>query len=138
MLNTIEIISVKIQPKGWILNGSTLVPDAPGNSEREAILNWIKEGNTPESDAPTPVQLAQQAKAAIYGLLDETAQKYDYRTFAEVAQFVDSTTWKAEADGLLVWQDSVWLKAYELLKAPITSVDDFVVQLPEYIPSSGS
>jgi hypothetical protein len=77
-------------------------------------------------------QITQQAKSAVYALLDQTAQKYDYRNFAEVAQFVNSSEWKAEADGLLAWQDAVWTKAYELLKAPITSVDDFVSQLPKF------
>jgi hypothetical protein len=138
MINAIEIISVKTQSRGWLLNGNMLVPDAPGNSEREAILAWLAEGNIPESDTPTPEQLAQQAKTAVYGLLDQTAHKYDYRNFAEVVQFVNSNEWKAEADGLLAWQDAVWTKAYELLKAPIASVDAFVAQLPEYVPASGS
>jgi hypothetical protein len=133
MLNTIEITSVKIQQNGWLLNGNMSVPDAPGNSEREAILNWIAEGNTPlPPDAPTPEQLAEQAKAAVYILLDQTAQQYDYRNFAEVSQFLNSGTWKAEADGLLAWQDAVWIKAYELLKEPVTSVDAFLAQLPNY------
>jgi hypothetical protein len=83
-------------------------------------------------------QLAQQAKSAVYVLLDKTAQQYDYRDFAEVSQFVLSGTWKTEADALLAYQDTVWLKAYELLKAPITSVDDFMAQLPKYVPSSGT
>jgi hypothetical protein len=80
----------------------------------------------------TPEQLTQQAKSAVYVLLDKTAQQYDYRNFAEVSQFLNSGTWKAEADGLLAWQDAVWVKAYELLKEHITSVDDFMAQLPQY------
>jgi hypothetical protein len=83
-------------------------------------------------------KLAQQAKADVYALLDKTAQQYDYRNFAEVVQFVNSNEWKAEADGLLAWQDAVWTKAYELLKTSITSVDDFVAQLPKYVQSNGS
>lgn len=82
-------------------------------------------------------QFAKQAKSAVYNLLDQTAQQYDYRNFAEVSQFVNSNVWKAEADGLLAWQDAVWVKAYELLKEPITSVDDFTEQLPKYVPSNG-
>jgi hypothetical protein len=83
-------------------------------------------------------QFDRQAKAAVYDLLDQTAQKYDYRNFAEVAQFVSSNVWKAEADGLLAWQDAVWLKAYELLKEPVTNIFDFMAQLPKYVPSSDS
>jgi hypothetical protein len=98
--------------------------------QRPALVNSKLVELPPE--APTPEQLAQQAKSAVYILLGRTAQQYDYRDFAEVAQFVNSSVWKAEADGLLVWQDTVWVKAYELLKEPITSVDDFMVQLPKY------
>jgi hypothetical protein len=88
--------------------------------------------------APTQEQLIQEAKSTVYTLLDQTAKQYDYRNFAEVAQFVNSNMWKAEADGLLAWQDAVWVKAYELLKAPITSINDFMAQLPKYVPSSGA
>jgi hypothetical protein len=137
MLSTIEIISVKTQPKGWVLNGSMLVPDAPGNSEREAILAWIADGNTPfPLDAPTQEQLTQQSKIVVYSLLDQTAQQHDYRNFSEVVQFLNNGTWKAEAESLIMWQDAVWVKAYELLKSPVTSVDDFVTQLPKYDPYS--
>jgi hypothetical protein len=62
MLNTSEIISVKIQSNGWLLNGNMFVPDAEGNSEREAILNWIADGNTPEPEF-TDEELAANQKA---------------------------------------------------------------------------
>ena len=50
-----------------------------------------------------------------------------------MAQFVNSGVWKAEADALLAWQDALWVRAYELLKATITSVDDFVARLPKFL-----
>jgi hypothetical protein len=62
MFNTIEITSVKIQSNGWLLNGNMSVPDAPGNKEREAILKWIAEGNTPEPQF-TDEELAANQKA---------------------------------------------------------------------------
>jgi hypothetical protein len=110
------------------------------NQEADENLIGIteEEANTLINPKPTPEQLAQRAKTAVYALLDKTAQQYDYRNFAEVAQFVNSNVWKAEADGLLAWQDAVWTKAYELLKNPVTSIDDFLAQLPKYVPSSGS
>jgi hypothetical protein len=64
MLNTIEITSVKIQSNGWLLNGNMSVPDAPGNMEREAILKWISEGNTPEPQF-TDEELAANQKAKV-------------------------------------------------------------------------
>jgi hypothetical protein len=62
MLNTIEITSVKIQKNGWLLNGNIFVPDTPGNIEREAILKWLAEGNTPEPEF-TDAELLAQEKA---------------------------------------------------------------------------
>lgn len=99
--------------------------------KRPALINGELVELPPEP--PTPEQLAQQAKSSVYQLLDTTAQQYDYRNFAEVAQFVNSGTWKAEADALMAYQDSVWLKAYELLKEPVESVDGFVAQLPGFV-----
>jgi uncharacterized protein YaeQ len=139
MFNIVEVQSVKLQPNGWLLNGSVSVPDAPGNSDREAILKWIAAGNVPEpADGPTQEQLIQQAKMAVYNLLDQTAHQYDYRNFAEVAQFINSNIWKAEADSLLAWQDTLWAKVYELLKSHIVNIDDFVAQLPKYVSLSNS
>jgi hypothetical protein len=99
--------------------------------QRPALINGELVDLPPE--APTPEQLTQQAKSAVYGLLDQTAQQLDYRNMTEVSQFVLSGTWKEEADALLAWQDSVWVKAYELLKEPIESVEGFVAQLPKFI-----
>jgi len=65
MLNTIEITSVKTQQNGWLLNGNMSVPDASGNRERESIIAWISEGNTPDAeftDAELLVQAQQVAK----------------------------------------------------------------------------
>lgn len=99
--------------------------------QRLALINGELVELPPEP--PTPEQLAQQAKSAVYALLDQTAQQYDYRNFAEVSQFLNSGVWKAEAEALLAWQDAVWLKAYELLKEPIESVEGFVAQLPGFV-----
>jgi negative regulator of genetic competence, sporulation and motility len=103
---------------------------------RSALVNNELVELPPE--APTQEQLNQQAKSAVYTLLDQTANIYDYKNFAEVVQFVNSATWKAEADGLLAWQDAVWTKAYELLKEPITNIDDFIAQLPKYVSSTST
>jgi hypothetical protein len=99
--------------------------------QRPALINGEVLELPPE--APTQDQLTQQAKSAVYALLDQTAQQYDYRNFAEVSQFLNSGVWKAEAEALLAWQDAVWLKAYALLKEPIESVEGFVVQLPKFV-----
>jgi hypothetical protein len=107
-------------------------PQEPYYVWDEESWSWVIDENAKSK------WLANKAKSAVYTLLDQTAKQYDYRNFAEVAQFVLSGTWKAEAESLIAWQDEVWTKAYELLKEPITSIDDFVVQLPKYVPTGGS
>ena len=54
-----EIKSVKIQGKGYLLNGNMLVPQADGNKEYELIKEWLAQGNVPEPEF-TEEELAQQ------------------------------------------------------------------------------
>jgi vancomycin resistance protein YoaR len=123
------------------INNNVYAYEADGSQDHligDKVAMTSDEIETHLNPSITPEQLMQQSKSAVYNLLDQTAQQYDYRNFAEVSQFVNSNVWKTEANGLLVWQDAVWTKAYELLTSPITSIDDFVVQLPKYVPTSGS
>jgi hypothetical protein len=41
------IETVKIQEQSYLVNGSRFVPNDPANSDYQAILDWINEGNTP-------------------------------------------------------------------------------------------
>ena len=43
---TIE--TVKIHQYGYLVNGTMTVPNNPDNTDYQAILDWINEGNTPE------------------------------------------------------------------------------------------
>ena len=45
-----EILTVKIQGDGYLLNGTMSVPKADGNREYEAIKQWLAEGNSPEPE----------------------------------------------------------------------------------------
>ena len=56
-----EILTVKTQSNGWLLNGNMSVPDASGNREWEAIIAWLLEGNTPELEF-TDAELLEQAQ----------------------------------------------------------------------------
>ena len=57
---TIE--TVKIQEYSYVINGTMLVSNDPANSDYQAILDWINEGNTPTGDIPTDLQTAADAK----------------------------------------------------------------------------
>lgn len=45
-----EILKVKIQGQGYLLNNTMSVPKADGNREYELIKQWLSEGNTPEPE----------------------------------------------------------------------------------------
>jgi hypothetical protein len=120
------VVTPEMLENGWYLYEG----DIPSGIEFE-----LKDGIVVPSISE---QLIEACKNKVYELLDQTANNYDYKNFAEVAQFVNSSEWKAEADGLLAWQDAVWTKAYELLKAPIISIDSFMEQLPKYVSSTST
>ena len=50
-----EIQSVKIISIGWLVNGVFHVPDVEGNTDRQAVLDWIADGNAPDPADPPPV-----------------------------------------------------------------------------------
>jgi hypothetical protein len=101
-------------------------------NNRQAMLEGLL-----NTAPPMPTQ-KELCFSAVYVLLDQTAKQYDYHNFAEVAQFVNSSVWKAEAASLLAWQDALWVKVYELLKLPFTNVEDFMSKLPKYVPEGTS
>ena len=45
-----EILKVKIQGQGYLVNGTMSVPKADGNREYELIKQWLTEGNVPEPE----------------------------------------------------------------------------------------
>lgn len=45
-----NILKVKTQGRGYLLNGTMSVPKADGNKEYELIKQWLSEGNIPEPE----------------------------------------------------------------------------------------
>ena len=96
--------SVKIQGEGYLLNGNMHVPKADGNSEYEAIKQWLSEGNTPE-----PEFTQAELDAIALGKLKSEARQYLASTdwyitrFAETGVVVpeDVTAKRAEARAML-------------------------------------
>lgn len=76
-----EIQTVKIQGQGWLLNNVMHVPEnAPGNSEYELIKQWLKEGNTPESEFTEAELEAQRIQAIKQKASELISSKYpDYK-----------------------------------------------------------
>lgn len=76
------IQTVKIRGNGYLLNGTMFVPKADGNSEYEAIKQWISEGNIPKPEF-TQEELIQQE-------INMQINKYK--------QYLDSTDFKMTVD----------------------------------------
>jgi len=89
-----EILTVKIQSNGWLLNGNMSVPNASGNREREAIIAWISEGNTPEPEFADS-ELLVQAKAS---KLAEATATYNTSVTALVGNTdqYEQTSWSTQ------------------------------------------
>ena len=74
-----EIISVKIQGNGYLLNGTMSVPKANGNIEYELIKEWLKD-NTPEPEF-TETELAQQVINAKVQEAKQYLQSTDHKFY---------------------------------------------------------
>ena len=57
-----EILKVKIQGQGYLLNGIMYVPKADGNKEYEAVKQWLAKGNVPEPEF-TDEEIQEQEQA---------------------------------------------------------------------------
>ena len=55
------ITSVQVRDGGWLVNGTMNVPNDQRNRDCRAVLEWIKEGNTPE---PMPRPSKEEEEAA--------------------------------------------------------------------------
>jgi hypothetical protein len=66
------ITTVKIQEYGYLVNGNMSVPNDPANSDYQAILDWINEGNTPTGpDVIEPDYVALRTGADGYAPIHE-------------------------------------------------------------------
>ena len=73
-----EILSVKIQGQGYLLNGIMSVPgNADGNREYELIKQWLSEGNVPEPEFTE----------------EELTQIELNKNIAEALSYLESTDW---------------------------------------------
>ena len=97
-----EIISVKIQGNGYLLNGTMSVPKADSNREYELIKQWLAEGNTPEPEF-TEAELAKQAvdkkiaEAKAYLLSTDFKMTVDYYATLTIEQQEELSTKRSEA-----------------------------------------
>ena len=80
-MNELDFIqTVKIQGKGYLLNGTINVPKADGNREYELIKQWLSEGNIPELEFTdnelVAIEIVNKVQEAQY-LLNSTEFKFN-------------------------------------------------------------
>jgi hypothetical protein len=133
-----EITSVKLHKNGWLINGSMLVPDAAGNSDREDIISWIAEGNTPESEF-TNGELLAQAIEHFESITDVYIQsKIDAYNVAHGVKFKDidaltkyavntSSQHNAIANKFIEYADNIWraVRSYQTTATIIPTDEEF-------------
>lgn len=75
-----EIIKVKQQGSGYLLNDNVFVPIIPGNRHYQMIQKWIAEGNTPEPEFTAEELAAKEALEAEEAAKQEALKK-EYEEF---------------------------------------------------------
>jgi hypothetical protein len=133
-----EITSVKLHKNGWLINGSMLVPDAAGNRDREDIISWIAEGNTPEPEF-TDTELLAQAIAHFESITDVYIQsKIDAYNVVHGVKFKDidaftkyavntSSQHNAIANKFIEYADNIWraVRSYQATATIIPTDEEF-------------
>lgn len=115
------------------------IPADPANADYAGYMAWVADGNLPSPACqPSMPELIGQAQDAIQSMLDEVAESWQYDSILSAATYANSSVqkFKAEADALIAWRDSVWSLAYNSLAKvragthQFTSIDDFIRTLP--------
>lgn len=95
------------------------IPANEANTDYQAYLAWLAEGNTPEpADQPTQAQIIASIASAIQLHLDTTAQSFGYDDIKTAVTYADEPSvpkFQAEGQALRAWRSLVWAKCYELL-----------------------
>jgi hypothetical protein len=133
-----EILTVKIQQDGWLLNENMLVPNALGNMEREAIIDWLAEGNTPEPEFTDAELLANliahlemttdtyiQSKIDAYNLTNGVKFK-DIDSFSKYA-INTASEHNLIANKFIAYADNIWkdVRAYQKTATTIPTDAEF-------------
>lgn len=83
----------------------------------------------------------QEYAEAIQKHIDTTAQSKDYENGVSLVSYNDSTNtkWASEAQTFIVWRDSVWAYAYNLMEqvkqglAVQPTIEQLIAQLPQIV-----
>lgn len=119
------------------------IPADPANTDYQAYLDWLAEGNIPQPiDQPTQQQITADFSTAIQKRLDDFAKTRNYDGILSACTYAASTVPKFLAEGQYCVQarDATWAAAYAILEEVTTgqrpvpgSIADFEADLPPLI-----
>lgn len=101
------------------ISDGAYIPVDEANTDYQAYLAWLAEGNTPEpADQPTQVQIIASIASAVQSHLDAAAQSLGYDDIKTAVTYAEEPAvpkFQAEGQALRAWRSQVWAKCYELL-----------------------
>lgn len=135
------IETVKIQGKGYLVNGNMSVPKAEGNRHYEMVKEWISEGGVVE-DEFTQAEITKQTqdnliahfKSLYLGVVNDKLKELDYDSLATVKLWEGDAQYGVEATKILTWYKSIISYNYGLITAGIIPTDEeYLAGVPIYV-----
>ena len=125
------------------LADNACIPNDERNTDYQAYLAWIAEGNTPEPAdvyVPSLSDLAEAVRLALQAAIDEKAKEFGFMSGGNAlmlyAGFVNP--FQTLAQTFAVWEASVWYEAetyrQEVIAGtkPMLTPEEAVSLMPEY------
>lgn len=123
------------------LSDNACIPMDTANSDYQAYLAWLAEGNTPEPADPVAVpSIKSELAAAVQAHLDAKARERNYDGILSLCTYATSTntTFAAEGQAGVVWRDACWAKCYEVMQSVIAgtravpTAAELIAELPVF------
>jgi len=100
------------------LPDGAFIPADPANSDYQAYLAWLAEGNTPlPADAPTPEQIKDEIVVQTQQRLDSFAQTRNYDGILSACTYASDPDpqFRLEGQYCVDARSATWAKLYEIL-----------------------
>lgn len=101
------------------LSDNAFIPADPANTDYQAYLEWLAEGNTPlPVDPPTPEQIMSRLEARVQLWLDEQARALGYDDIKSAVSYAEEPAvpkFQQEGQALRRLRSLAWARCYEIL-----------------------
>lgn len=132
-----------INTNGGIVRDSdgAYIPQDAGNSDYQAYLAWVSQGNTATPPpGPSAADLQKQLTDFVQGLMDSKAQAYHYDNLTTAVTYADEPAvpqFQKEGQAFREWRSNVWNIAYGILAEVQAGTRTFptVQEIPSLLPA---